>query len=151
MVVPLNQWSLAFWVPGTGFMEDNSSTDLEGGCIWDDSSAFYLLCTLFLLLLYQLYLRSTSGIRSQRLGTPDPSYSGCLWVHIHKSSIPLESVCKCMCMDTHAQIIVYMRMYCINNCGHQIQEHKCVYWQGYLHTITIQDPGRKQLAFKLVI
>ena len=37
--------------------------------LWDDSSALHLLCTLFLLLLPQLYLRA-SGIRSQRLGTP---------------------------------------------------------------------------------
>ena len=35
----------------------------------DDSSALHLLCTLFLLLLHQLHLRS-SGIRSWRLGTP---------------------------------------------------------------------------------
>ena len=42
-----------------------------GGDGWfgDDSSALYLLCALFLLLLHQLHLRS-SGIRSQRLGTP---------------------------------------------------------------------------------
>ena len=36
----------------------------------EDSSTLHLLCTLFLLLLHQLHLRS-SGIRSQRLGTPD--------------------------------------------------------------------------------
>lgn len=35
----------------------------------DDSSALRLLCTLFLLLLHQLHLRS-SGIRSHRVGTP---------------------------------------------------------------------------------
>ena len=35
----------------------------------DDSSALRLLCTLFLLLLHKLYLRS-SGIQFQRLGTP---------------------------------------------------------------------------------
>ena len=34
-----------------------------------DSSALHLLCTFFILFLYQLYLRS-SGIRSRRLGTP---------------------------------------------------------------------------------
>ena len=37
---------------------------------WDDSSMLHLLCTSFLLLLHQLHLRS-SGIRSQRLRTPD--------------------------------------------------------------------------------
>jgi len=36
---------------------------------FQDDSSIYLLCTLFLLLLHQLYLRS-SAIRSQRLGTP---------------------------------------------------------------------------------
>ena len=35
----------------------------------DDSNALHLLCTLFLLQLHQLHLRS-SGIRSRRLGTP---------------------------------------------------------------------------------
>ena len=38
--------------------------------VWAGSSTLHLLCTLFLLLLYQLHLRS-SGVRSQRLGTPD--------------------------------------------------------------------------------
>ena len=43
------------------------------GCMWgrwfqDDSNTLHLFCTLFLLLLHQLYLRS-SGIRPQRLGT----------------------------------------------------------------------------------
>ena len=38
------------------------------GWLQDGSRTLHLLCTLFLLL-YQLYLRST-GIRSQRLGTP---------------------------------------------------------------------------------
>ena len=36
----------------------------------DDSSSLHLLCTLFLLLLHQLHLRS-SGVRSWRLGAPD--------------------------------------------------------------------------------
>ena len=41
-----------------------------GGLFPDDSRALHLLCTLFLLWLHQLHLRS-SGIRSQMLGTPD--------------------------------------------------------------------------------
>ena len=41
----------------------------EEGWFPEDLSALHLLCTLFLLLLPQLYLRA-SGIRSQRLGTP---------------------------------------------------------------------------------
>ena len=49
-------WKMIF--PQTGFE----------GQFGHDSSALHLLCTLFLLLLPQLHLRS-SGIRSQRLGT----------------------------------------------------------------------------------
>ena len=41
----------------------------ERGWFGDDSSTLRLLCTLFLLLLHQLHLRS-SGIRSWSLGTP---------------------------------------------------------------------------------
>ena len=40
----------------------------------DDLSTLHLLCTLFLLILHQLHLRS-SGIRSQRLGTPDSDHT----------------------------------------------------------------------------
>ena len=46
----------------------------DGGCFHDDSSTLHLLGTLFPFLLHQLHLRS-SGIRSQRLGTPDLNYS----------------------------------------------------------------------------
>ena len=63
------QQSPIFLAPGTSFMEDNSSTNQEQGTVWDNSSALHLVCTLFLLFLYQLYLRS-SGIRTQRLRTP---------------------------------------------------------------------------------
>ena len=51
-------------------MADSSSMDQEAeGWFQDDSSVLYLLCSLFLLLLYRLHLRS-SDIRSQRLATP---------------------------------------------------------------------------------
>ena len=51
-------------------MENRFSMDQGGdGQFPDDSSTLHVLCTLFLLLLHQLHLRS-SGIRSQRLGTP---------------------------------------------------------------------------------
>lgn len=64
------QWSPAFLARGTSFAEDNVSADWGlGGMVWDDASALRLWCTLFLLLLRQLHLRS-SGIRSQRSGTP---------------------------------------------------------------------------------
>ena len=49
-------------------MENNFSMDWGRGWFHDVSSALHLLCILFLLLLHQLYLRS-SGIRSWRLGT----------------------------------------------------------------------------------
>ena len=39
------------------------------GMVRDDSSALHLLCTLFLLLLHELHIRS-AGSRSWRLGTP---------------------------------------------------------------------------------
>ena len=50
-------------------MEDSFSMDWGGGWSQGDSSALHLLCTLFLLLLHQLHLRSL-GMRSWRLGTP---------------------------------------------------------------------------------
>ena len=62
--------SLNFLAPGTSFMKGDFPHELEKwGWFQDDSSALHLLCTLFLLLLHQLHLRS-SGIRSRRLGTP---------------------------------------------------------------------------------
>ena len=77
------QQSPTFWAPGTGFVEDNFSTDWVGWWFPDDSSTLHLLCTLFLLLLHQLHLRS-SGIRSWRLETPDmvlvsSLYAFCTW------------------------------------------------------------------------
>ena len=49
----LEQWSPTFVAPGTGFVEDNFSSDQSGGGWFpDDSSALHLLCTLFLLLLH---------------------------------------------------------------------------------------------------
>ena len=72
----LTQWSPTFLAPGSGLVEDNFSTDQGGdmrGWFWDDSNALHLLCTLFLLPLHQLHLRS-SGIGSQRLGTPVLKY-----------------------------------------------------------------------------
>ena len=68
-----------FLVPGTSSAGDNFSMDggVVGrgeGVVQDDSSVFHLSCSLFLLLLHQLHLRS-SGIRSQRLGTPGLYYT----------------------------------------------------------------------------
>jgi len=66
----LEQRSPTLLTPSAGFMEDSFPMD-QGGeqVVWNDSSALHLLCTLFLLLLHQLHLRS-SGIRSWRLRTP---------------------------------------------------------------------------------
>ena len=51
-------------------MEDNFSTHWGlGGWSADDSRALHLLCTLFLLFLHKLHLRS-SGIKHLRLRTP---------------------------------------------------------------------------------
>ena len=62
--------SSTFLASGTSFVEDSFSMDWGfGGWLQDDSSALRLLCTLFLLLLHQLHLRSL-GIRFWRLGTP---------------------------------------------------------------------------------
>ena len=61
-------------------MGDNFSTDWSGGWFGDDSSALHLLCPLFLLLLHQLHLRS-SGVRSQRSGTPAIMYHQPCFAH----------------------------------------------------------------------
>ena len=50
-------------------MEGVFFIDSPGGCFGDDLNILYLLCTLFLLLLHQLHLRS-SDIRSRKLGIP---------------------------------------------------------------------------------
>ena len=63
------QWFPIFLAPGTYFMETIFPRTREGGWFGDDSRALHLLCTLFLLLLHQLHLRS-SGTKSWRLGTP---------------------------------------------------------------------------------
>ena len=69
----LSQCAPTFLAPGTSFVEDNISRTGDGAWLWNDSGTLHLLCTLFLLLLYQLHLRS-SGMRSWRLGTPNLSH-----------------------------------------------------------------------------
>ena len=66
-----------FWHQGpgswkTGFLEPGG---VGVGWFQDYSSALHSLCTLFLLLLHQLQLRS-SGIGSWRLGTPEGPLKG---------------------------------------------------------------------------
>ena len=68
-----------------------------GGWFLDDSNALHFLCILFLLLLRQLHLRS-SGIRSQRLGTPA--------VHLGLT-VQLQNRCSCnlpWCRRTGGQV-----------------------------------------------
>ena len=57
---PREQRSPIFLAPVTGFMEENSFRDQGRECFGDDSSTWHLLYTEFLLLLYQLRLRSLS-------------------------------------------------------------------------------------------
>ena len=57
---PREQRSPIFLAPVTGFMEENSFRDQGRECFGDDSSTWNLLYTEFLLLLYQLRLRSLS-------------------------------------------------------------------------------------------
>ena len=83
----LDQWSPASLALGTGFMKNNFLMDW--GWCGDDSSALHLLCTLFLLLFYQLLLRS-SGIWSQRLGTPGLEH--CIPQLLWESEGPLNTV-----------------------------------------------------------
>ena len=72
---PLEQQSPPFLAPRTSFTEDSFSTDRDGEkWFLDDSNSLHLSCTLLLLLLQKLHLRS-SGIRSQRLGTPALEHS----------------------------------------------------------------------------
>ena len=66
-VLSLKQQSPTFLAPETSFVEDNFSTD-GMGWFGNDSSVLHVLHTVFPLL-HELQLRS-SGIRSQRLGTP---------------------------------------------------------------------------------
>ena len=74
---PFRQQSPNFLVPQIGFVEDNFFMDWGGGWFQDDSSAWHLLCTLFLLL-HRLHLRS-SGIRWGAAGGWEP--------------LPLETQC----------------------------------------------------------
>ena len=62
----LRQWSPIFSAPGSVSWNTIFFQMRWTGWFQNDSSILYILCTL--LLLYQLYLRS-SGIRSWRLGT----------------------------------------------------------------------------------
>ena len=83
-VFPLHQWPPTFRHQGAVWRKTIFAW-ISGWGRWLDGfrvspSALHLLCTLFLLLLHQLHLRS-SGIRSQSLGTPA----------LHKSSVKSSS------------------------------------------------------------
>ena len=89
-VFPLHQWPPTFWHQGAVSWKtifpwiSGWGRWLDG--FWVSPSALHLLCTLFLLLLHQLHLRS-SGIRSQRLGTPA----------LHESSVNSSSFPRVYC------------------------------------------------------
>ena len=106
----LIQQSPTFLSPGTGFMEDSFSVDPGGwGCFGDDLRALHVLCTLFLLLLHQLHLKS-SGIRSQRLGTPAliPSldqYSGLFYPIQGKVRQELQEIWWSLCVCSVASVV----------------------------------------------
>ena len=76
-VYPLCQWSSTFLTPGTSFMEDSFSTDWGWARLFqDDVNTLNVLCTLLLLLLRLLHLRS-SGFRSwglRRVLNPPPQF-----------------------------------------------------------------------------
>ena len=57
---PAQPWSPTLLASGADFVEDNFSTDWSGGAFLEDSSAWNLLCTLFLLLWHQLHLKSSA-------------------------------------------------------------------------------------------
>ena len=67
----LDQWSPTFSAPGTGFVGKKRQFSQGLGCrVWGGSNTLHLLCTLSLLFLHQLHLRSSSGISPWNLGTP---------------------------------------------------------------------------------
>ena len=78
MIGHVGWWSPAFLAPGNSFVEDNFSTDRGWGNGFR-MIQIHLLCTLFLLLLHQLHIRS-SGVRSQRLRSLPVAYfqNGCV-------------------------------------------------------------------------
>ena len=79
---PQHFWYQRLILWRTDFVEDSFFTSWAES-ISDNSSALHLLCTLSLLLLHQLHL-SSSGIRSQRLGTPILGYQWLLYNHERK-------------------------------------------------------------------
>ena len=57
----------------------------------DESRALYLSCTLFLLLLHKLQLRSPS-MRSQRLGTPEIGQITLAYLHLHNYQVAFVDI-----------------------------------------------------------
>ena len=81
-----------------------------GGWFWDDSSTLYLFCTLFLLLLHQLHLRSL-GIRSWSLSTPDLEQC-CLPSWVWFVNICLSFFVLCSCIAVICLIIPSLPAFC---------------------------------------
>ena len=70
MLLWVRQWSPTFLIPGTNSWKTIFPWTESGQWFQDDSRALHVLCTLFLLLLHQFHLESSS-ISSQSLGVPD--------------------------------------------------------------------------------
>ena len=70
MPLCVREWSPTFLIPGTDSWKTIFPWTESGQWFQDDSRALHLLCTLFLLLVHQFHLESSS-IRSQSLGVPD--------------------------------------------------------------------------------
>ena len=79
----LKQRPPTFLASGTGFLKHNFLKDLGVG-LWfqNDSSSLHLLCSLFLLLLHELHLRS-SAIRPRIFGTLVLKLWGPSFIHLY--------------------------------------------------------------------
>ena len=88
---------------GTSFMEHNFSMDQgQGGWFGDDSSTLWLLCILFLLLLYQLHLR-LSDIISWSLWTLAQEATWAQEAHcVLEAHLPTAFLCKQWKVDSQS-------------------------------------------------
>ena len=81
-------------------------TGVGGGWFQDDSRALHLFCTLFLLLVHQLHLRS-SGFRSWRLGTPCSRRYKLFINKTYSSFRKIKLFIDEWCLHIHFKIIIH--------------------------------------------
>ena len=62
----VKQWSLTFLAPGTGFLDDNASTDWGWGCGFRMIQVHYIYCALY----FYYYTSSTSDHQALEVGDP---------------------------------------------------------------------------------